>query len=91
MSIHPERIEVSTERSLPPIFVRKLGPVGTIAKAEKERKDETAKIQGKMRFSLRACAKRAGFMRVGGDRERAESQQWLAILCNFKLIKEKSG
>jgi hypothetical protein len=50
MSIHPERIEVSAERSYPSFFCVKLGPFGTIANAERERKGETAKIQGKTRF-----------------------------------------
>jgi hypothetical protein len=69
MSLHPERIEASHEGK--PLFSdEKLGPDGTIAKAERERKCETAKTKGKTRFfwgMCKTCRFHAGWSMADGS------------------------
>jgi hypothetical protein len=50
LSIRPERIEASRERKNPYFFSEKTRAARTITKENKERKGETAKNAGKMRF-----------------------------------------
>src|SRR5215468_10467955 len=89
MSIHPERIEVSAERSYPSFFCVN-SAVWDYSERGKGTQGQNRKNTGKNAFFLRACAKRAGFMRVGAEGRGAESRFRLSILCNFKLIKEKA-
>jgi hypothetical protein len=58
LSFHSDAIEAGAELATPCFFSEKLGPQGTIAKENGERKEKTSKKAGKTQLFLRACGNR---------------------------------